>query len=167
MPPFVGWGGLYLGFLSNELGKKLYNFPNVDLFTRMGFAVRVGLGVHLELGPISAGASISVIGQIEGAFGWKNNNSRNVDRRLGDIYYDVVGIVGAMAEIYGSVNFVVITAGVHAYIAVSFGLEPTNVPKPIRIYIDGEIVATAELHIHIDLWIGSITARQTFAGGWG
>src|SRR5690606_10724426 len=124
-PPFVGWFGFYLmqskiasltlfkGYISDEYSEKHLNI------IQAGFAMRVGLGAYIDGGIYYIGASISVYGILEGAFAFKKENGLAV---LFPDHFAVLGRVGAIAELVGYVNFVIVKAAIRMSLRAEFGL---------------------------------------------
>ena len=148
-PPFVGWFGFYI--MQSQV-PELTLFGEIPLkdvnIIQAGFALRVGLGAYIEGGIFYVGASISVYGILEGTFAFKKN-----DKGLSSLFPDhfaVLGRVGAIAELVGYVNFVIIKASIYISLRAEFGLlliylservgNYSRGLQPVKVYIEGEVV---------------------------
>ena len=70
--PFLGFGGFYFGLLD---GQTSSNVPRISNGTfspviEFGFAMTIGVGKTISIGPLSGGISVSVTGALQGTLGW-------------------------------------------------------------------------------------------------
>jgi hypothetical protein len=171
VPPFVGWFGFYLrkskiASLTLFNGYITDNYSNTNLkIIQAGFAMRVGLGAYIDGGIFFIGASISVYGILEGAFAFKNSDGLT---SFFPRHFAVQGRVGAIAELVGYVNFVIIKASIYLSLQAEFGMLLVylgeTVPginsgegiQPVKIYIGGRVV------VRVSLKIGCIKISLSF-----
>lgn len=121
--PFLGSGGLRFARLdwrssyvlygpdtTTEL-RELYEKLKLDPVLEFSMALRVGIGKEINEGIFSAGVSLSVYGIFEGALAVpqvEKFDETGKPRR----YLKLTGTAGILLEIFGSVNFSVISAAV-------------------------------------------------------
>jgi hypothetical protein len=151
--PFIGFGGTYIASRDARTTTLLAG-KNCSKVLEMGLAVRVGLGRQIERGPFSAGASISVFGIFEGAFGVGP---------AGTTFVHLIGQVGAIAEVYGYVNFAIVRAAVsiRVYAEITVDVETGG---PIILAIDAGVSVRVSVVIgHIHFWHVDIEIRISFS----
>jgi hypothetical protein len=156
LEPFVGWAGIYLArYTSVELSlfgpyecliSKNNKPPKI---IQAGLALRVGIGGYIDGGIYYVGASISVYGILEGAFGFDQNTSL-----LGSLfphYFALMGRVGAIAELVGYVDFKIVKAAIHLILQVEIGLLLVylegNGLQPVPMYIAGTVSVSIDFTI--------------------
>lgn len=129
--PFIGSGGIRFGKLDwrssyvlngphstrGELIKKL----DLDPVVEMSLAMRVGLGKEYREGVFVAGITLSIYGIFEGALGQPKDPDFALTNRPAR-YIKVSGTVGLLLEIFGAVNFSLISAAVSIRVWVEVGL---------------------------------------------
>ena len=149
--PFVGWGGMYMARLKTA-ALSLFNkyqclFPpqGVTIY-QAGFAVRIGVGAYLDKGIFYVGASISVYGIMEGAFGFNNKPTDAPGKPLDSLipdHFALAGRVGAIAELIGYVDFKIVKASIHIVLRIEVGLILVLIKdyglQPVPLYIEGEV----------------------------
>lgn len=128
--PFLGSGGLRFGKLDWRSSYVL-NSPHsqngpliqrlkLDPVIEMSFAARVGIGKEYREGVFAAGITLSVYGIFEGALG------RPTDPAFPNgapcRYIKLAGTAGLLLEIFGAVNFAVVSAAVSIRMWVEVGL---------------------------------------------
>lgn len=122
--PFVGQGGVYFGKLPTEAVPQL---PAVTEHARFGPVIAVGLGVNvgvgktIEMGALSAGATVTMSGIFEGVIAPYIDAAGS----QAGLYYRVTAHVGLIGHIYGTVNFGIVQAQVDimAMASVSVTIE--------------------------------------------
>jgi hypothetical protein len=127
--PFLGSAALRFGQLSGQSGNFLlagasaaartYYRSELDLkpVYEIQMAFRVGIGKEIRQGIFSAGASLSIYGIFQGALGTINDA-----RARGHRYVKLAGAAGILLEVFGEVNFSVISAAVCIRAWVETGL---------------------------------------------
>ncbi|MBK7464714.1 MAG: hypothetical protein IPJ50_19740 [Betaproteobacteria bacterium] len=130
--PFIGSGGVRFGRLDwrssyvlnspdstrSELIRQLDLNPVIE----MSFAARVGIGKEFREGVFTAGITLSVYGIFEGAIGTPQDPrfaSTGRPRR----YLKIYGAAGILLEIFGSVNFAIVSAAVSIRVWVETGIR--------------------------------------------
>ena len=109
--PFVGAGGFYFGKLSTAAAAGTDLVPHITNGTfgpviEFGVALQVGVGKTISEGPLRAGLSLTVQGIVTGVVSWFNPT----DASLGSAqYYRIQGSVAVVGQLYGSVDFKIIS----------------------------------------------------------
>jgi hypothetical protein len=128
--PFLGSGGIRFGKLdwrssyvlntSDPLKAALIKTLRLDPVIEMSLAVRVGIGKEFREGVFAAGISLSVYGIFEGALGRPTDPlfPSTAPRR----YVKLSSRVGLLLEIFGAVNFSLISAAVSIRVWTETGL---------------------------------------------
>jgi hypothetical protein len=118
MLPFLGSASLKLGQLSGRSSqflvagassKLLERYRRLDLkpVYEIQTAFRFGFGKQIQQGILSAGASLTIYGIFQGSLG-KATKSQSAGMQ----YIKVAGAAGILLEVFGEVNFAVISAAV-------------------------------------------------------
>jgi hypothetical protein len=181
---FVGSGGFYYGITSAAATELLqfkagYGFspdPNAlmafNRTVRLGFAARVGIGRSFTIGILSAEASLTLFGGLEGAASYAHGAGL-FDPTL----YALRGYMGLMLDISATVNFAIIRASARILAYVDVGLEIQQllarrdadnqlylVQTPVLIFAD--ISLTVTVNIEIEIGCVSITIHLSFSANW-
>lgn len=153
--PFVGYGGFYFAVLNSATSTSVPavingNFKPVIEF---GFALAIGVGKTLTIGPLSAGISVSILGMLQGVLGWFNPTDTSTPKAT---YYKLQGFIGIVGKIYGTVDFVVVKANLSltVYASVTLAIECY---KPIIISM------TAGVIVEVNITILFITVHFSFS----
>lgn len=181
---FVGSGGFYYGITSAAATELLqfkagYGYspdPNALMAfkktVRLGFAARVGIGRSFTIGILSAEASLTLFGGLEGAASYANGAGL-FDPTL----YALRGYMGLMLDISATVNFAIIRASARILAYVDVGLEIQQllarrdadnqlylVQTPVLIFADISLTVTVD--IEIEIGCVSITIHLSFSASW-
>lgn len=177
---FLGAGGFYFGRTSAAASELLtfkggYGFEKPDdtellkyRALRFGFAARVGIGRSFSIGILSASASITVFGGIEGAAGYPDGGGEILSPTL----YALRGYVGVMLDIEASVDFFIIRARAKLLAYAMVGLElrrvlakdkGTHLPVKLPIVIFAEVGITVEVDVEISIGCISVTIHLSFS----
>lgn len=156
--PVTGSLGLYLAKLSGETSTQV---PRSDRgqfnpVIEFGIGLRFGIGKSLELGPLKAGFSITVMGILEGVIAKWNPymalGEESASQVQDTYFYKVTGLVGVIGNLYGYVDFCIIKAGVSLCIDVSVQFE-------VGSYLDTIFTVQAcvkvEAYLEVDLFLFS------------
>ncbi|GKS63242.1 hypothetical protein YTPLAS72_05460 [Nitrospira sp.] len=146
MLPFLGSAGLRFGQLSGVYGnllaasatektlKQLRDWE-VDRVYEVQTAFRVGLGKEMREGVFIAGASLSVYGIFQGALAPINKEAH---RDAPERYVKIAGAAGILLEVFGEVNFSLVSAAVAIRVWVEMGLI-IETRQPIVIYAEAGV----------------------------
>lgn len=130
MLPFIGSGGIRFGKLDwrssyvlngpHSTRGALIKRLDLDPVVEMSLAARVGLGKEFREGVFVAGITLSIYGIFEGALARPKDPDfpSGVPAR----YIKIAGTVGLLLEIFGAVNFSLISASVSIRVWVEVGL---------------------------------------------
>lgn len=125
--PFLGSGGIRFGkldwrssYVLNSVSEQLRRKLDLDPVIEMSFAARVGIGKEFREGVFAAGLTLSVYGIFEGALGRPRDPAfpPGAPRR----YVKLAGTAGLLLEIFGAVNFAIVSAAVSIRVWVEVGL---------------------------------------------
>lgn len=129
--PLIGSGGVRFGRLDwrssyvlnspESTRRELVRQLQLDPVIEMSFAARVGLGKEFREGVFFAGITLSVYGIFEGAIGTPRDprfDSTGCERR----YLRIYGAAGVLLEIFGAVNFAIVSAAVSIRVWVETGI---------------------------------------------
>lgn len=151
--PFIGFGGMYVASRDARTTTLLAG-KNCVRVLEMGIAVRVGLGREVQQGLLSAGASITVFGILEGAFGVTVAGGRAIH---------LIGQVGVIAEVYGYVNFAIVRASVSIRVWADITVD-IETGEPVILSIDAGVSVRVSVVIgHIHFWRVDIEIRISFS----
>ncbi len=137
--PFVGFGGFYFGKLPEAATPSLPAVPDgarFDPIIAVGVGLSVGVGKTIEMGALSAGATVTLVGILEGLFAPYIDESNT----QAGLYYHASGQVALVGHIYGAVNFGIIKAQVDilAYASMTLVLEahqPSHVVLEAAVFV--------------------------------
>ena len=157
--PVTGAGGFYIASLSSATSKIFKgNYPSILAF---GFAARLGVGKDFTSGPLKAGISVTFFGIIEGAVGYLVSGSTEIFTEPDAL--SLKGQFGIIGQIYGSVDFKIISASVNVTLQGSIGIElllEQGVGGSILLYIEASV--TLSLRLSINLGFFSIHISLSF-----
>lgn len=143
--PFVGFGGFYFGLLSGETSGRVPQVTNgrFSPVVEAGIGLSLGVGKTIEKGIFSAGASVTLVGIVEGVIGWFEPSETSV---RSDRYYWVQGTVALAGQIFGRIDFGIISVDVElsAYAQVSFTIEAY---EPIYVALQVNVTARASIKV--------------------
>jgi hypothetical protein len=180
---FLGSGGFYYGRTS-AAATDLLNFDSGYGFTRpdasqlarfralrFGFALRIGIGRSFSIGILSAEASLTIFGGLEGAAAYPDGGGS----MLAPALYALRGFVGLMLDIRAEVNFAIIKARARIVAYVMVGLELRRVLAKrngthhlvkLPTVLFAEVGLTVEVEVRISIGCVSITIRLSFSAKW-
>gem|GEM_PF-1507749 len=159
--PFVGSGGFYFGVLSAETAdtvpsSDIGDFSPVIVF---GVGLRVGIGKEINKGILKAGISIVVQGLLEGTFA--QFNYYDVAKKDADVtYYYILGKISIVGHVYGSVDFLIISAEVDLKVFVSARVVFESY-EPILISFSAGVSVSIKVRINLGLF--KITIGMSFS----
>jgi hypothetical protein len=188
MAIFLGSGGFYYGRTSAAASELLsfeggydgyFKLPagNTTLNSiralRLGFAARVGLGRSFTIGILSAEASVTVFGGLEGAAGYRDGQSL-----FNPTIYSLRGYMGLMVDISAKVDFPIIRATARILIYAEVGIEIRRVVAsrntagtdlclltlPVVLFAEVGIDISVSVEIHVGCV--SITIHLSFSAKW-
>ena len=153
--PFLGYGGFYFAVLNGETSTRLPAIDNgrFDPSIEFGFALSVGVGKTISIGPLSAGVSVTVAGMVQGAIAWFNPADASTPKA---VYYWLQGTVALTGHVYGIVDFFVIKATLDLMVFASITLT-------IECYQPILISMTAGVQVKLSLKILFITLHFSFS----
>jgi hypothetical protein len=160
--PFLGMGGFYFGYLSGATAtglpavkKGVFN-PVIEA----GLALSVGVGKTIDEGILKAGLSLTAVGIFQGILATYTANPDTVYSGQVDHYYKFQGTLALVGQIYGEVNFAIISASfnITAYISVTLIIE-----SYMAIPINFEAGVSVSLSVKINLGLFKITIHLGFS----
>lgn len=143
--PFTGLGGFYFAKLSAATATGVPSITNgrFDPVIRLGVAISIGLGKSFELGILSGGISISVIGIVEGVFARFEPQDQTLPT---DTYFALQGMVAIVGRVFGKVDFKVIQAAVDITARASITLRVGSY-QPVFIALDAGVSVSVSVTI--------------------
>jgi hypothetical protein len=183
---FLGSGGFYYGITAASASDLLtftggygYYAPDSIVLNsirtlRLGFAARVGIGRSFTIGILSAEASITLFGGIEGAAGYRPGEKDLFNPTL----WALKGYVGLMIDISATVSFAIIQASARILAYADVGLEIRRVlvrktpagadhylvTLPVVIFAEIGITVGVDVQIHIGCV--SVSIHLSFSTTW-
>jgi LysM repeat protein len=153
--PFLGYGGFYFAVLNGETSTRLPAIDNgrFDPSIEFGFALSVGVGKTISIGPLSAGVSVTVAGMVQGAIAWFSPDDASTPKA---VYYWLQGTVALTGHVYGTVDFFVIKASLDLMVFASITLT-------IECYQPILISMTAGVRVTLSIKILFITLHFSFS----
>jgi len=172
MLPFLGSGGFYFGMLSAQTAQTVPaatngNFSPVIVF---GVGLRVGIGKEINKGILKAGLSIVVQGTLEGTYAQFNYYENTPAQRNDPTYFYILGKIAIVGHVYGSVNFLIISADVDLKVFVGTRIVFESY-EPILISFSAGVSVSVKVRINLGLFrisIGlsfSTTIEESFIVG--
>ena len=144
--PFIGKGGIYVGRLNGQTS-TLLPVPGLKTVAVVGFGLSVGLGKEFEKGIFRFGISISLYGILEGALGYKEGNVKLLEPDA----YCVLGRVGIIAQLFGTVDFGVCKVSVTIIIEVGLPFRIRNLGNGYEFSVPG---IEANVSVSVEVVIG-------------
>jgi hypothetical protein len=160
--PFTGAGGFYFGVLSNATAKRLPPPPLCGSFSPVivaGLGLRIGLGKDINKGILKAGLSLTVTGIVEGMLAFYNDDKRNPQYDSA-VYYYLSGQVSIVGQLYGEINFAIISARLDVLIKIGVTFQMAAL-DPLVFGFFAEI--RVSLTIKINLGIFNISISLAFS----
>ncbi|MEP7340692.1 MAG: LysM peptidoglycan-binding domain-containing protein, partial [Acidobacteriota bacterium] len=152
--PFIGYGGFYFALLDGATSTSVPQISNGSFspVIEFGFALSVGVGKTITIGPLSAGVSVTVVGILQGVFAWFHPSDASTEKAL---YYWLQGTIAVVGNIYATVDFVVVKANLSLTVYASITLT-IEAYKPIIIHMQ------AGVEVKISVKILFITLHFSF-----
>lgn len=159
--PVTGAGGFYIASLSSATSNIFVGtYPSILAF---GFAARLGVGKDFTAGPLKAGISVTFFGIIEGAAGYLSSGATEIFSKPDAL--SLKGQFGLIGEIYGSIDFKIISASVNVTLSASIGIELMWEPHfpqsghdgSILIYVEASVKLSVKVSINLGLFSISIS----------
>jgi LysM repeat protein len=143
--PFVGYGGFYFALLDGQTSKRVPQITNGQWHPviEFGLGLSLGVGKTIDEGIFSAGASVTLIGIVQGVVAWFEPTDTSTSS---DVYYWIQGTVALAGQIFGKVDFAIISVDVQisAYASVTFTIECY---EPIFVALVAEVEVEASIKI--------------------
>ncbi|EXU63791.1 hypothetical protein Z951_34290 [Streptomyces sp. PRh5] len=119
---FNGRGGIYFGLLSGATSRRVPAITNGTFspVIELGVGLSIGVGRTFERGPLKAGMYVNLVVIVEGALAWFHPDDGSQDT---DLFYWCRGTVGIVGQLYGSVDFKIISVELHLEIAAMATVE--------------------------------------------
>lgn len=151
--PILGSAGFYFGKLSSASNKNLPQTTKGTFNPAIVFGVglQFGFGKSIEAGILRAGFSITVFGIIEGTIAaWHPYQEQlpppGGSDLQGDYYFKMMGTVGLIGKLYGTIDFAIIKADVNVLVQVylqityeSFRAIPITVAAHVSVKVSVKI----------------------------
>jgi LysM repeat protein len=165
--PAMGSGGFYFGKLSSATTKKVPQTTNGDFnpVIVFGIGMQVGVGYSVHYGVLNAGFSLTIFGILEGIIATyhpyqgqlSESNSTEVQTSY---YYWLQGTMGIIGQLYGSIDFGIISANVNITLKIyaQATLEAYN-KMPLSVVASVDVKVSAK----VDLGIFSFTVHFSFS----
>lgn len=143
--PFVGFGGFYFGYLTGETSDRVPVVDNGSFkpVLEFGIGLSIGVGKTIEKGLLSAGATVTVEGILEGVLAWFNPDNKALEREM---FYHIEGTVGIVGHVYGKVDFAIIKASVDLLAQALVSLEVESY-EPIHIELQVDVAAKVKVKV--------------------
>ena len=159
--PFTGAGGFYFAVLSSATSKRVPTTVcgSFSPVIEAGIGLRVGLGKDINKGILKAGLSVTMMGIVEGTLAFYNANDQNPlydDAR----YYYISGQVAVVGQIYGEINFAIISARLDILIKIGVTLVAEAL-EAIRFGFFAQV--SVSLTVKINLGIFKIEISLSFS----
>ncbi|KOP68375.1 hypothetical protein AMS62_26335 [Bacillus sp. FJAT-18019] len=154
--PYTGGGGFYIGKLSEQASSRR-NIPrNSTSVTEFGIGMRLGVGKTIEQGIFKAGLNLTIMGIVEGVIATKPGG---FVLSSDDKNYWLKGVLGVAGELYGEVDFSVVTAAVRFDVkAPAEVIFETNQDTPVKVSVD----VSAEAEIKVDFKVAKGKVKKSF-----
>jgi LysM repeat protein len=143
--PFVGYGGFYFALLDGQTSKRVPQITNGQFspVIEFGLALSLGVGKTIEEGILSAGASVTVIGIVTGVVGWFEPSGSDVHS---DRYYWVQGTVALSGQVFGKVDFAIVSVEFQITVQASITLT-IEAYRPIHVALLASVSVRASIKI--------------------
>ena len=145
--PFVGAGGFYIGRLTAADGATNL-VPAITNGTfgpviEFGVALALGVGKTIDEGPLSAGVSVTVEGILQGVVAWFNPTDTS---QPSDQYYRIDGSLAIVGQLYGTVDFKVISISISLVATVTASVEiEAYAPIVLGLSVSVEVEASIKI----------------------
>jgi hypothetical protein len=161
--PVTGAGGFYIASLSSATAPQIFK-GDYNSILAFGFAAQLGIGKSFTMGPLSAGISVVFFGIIEGAAGYKNASADEIFKMPDALMLQ--GQFGIIGQLYGKLDFKIVTASVNITLSASIGIVMTYEPLygndgSILLYIEAEVDVSVEVSINLGLFSISVSFSFT------
>ncbi len=162
--PVTGGGGVYFGKLSGATSTvtPVTTLGTFDPVIAFGIGFQLGLGYSFTAGPLSAGFSLTAVAMIEGVIAsW---HPYLPPAQLGnsvqhDYYFKLIGTVGLIGLLYGSVDFAIVRASLSINITLTLTIAYESFQS---ITISADVSVSVALTVRIDLGLFSISFDLSF-----
>jgi hypothetical protein len=172
--PVMGAGGFYFAKLSNATASRVPPGTSVPVTTKgefnpiiaFGFGARIGLGKSVSMGILEAGFALTAFGIVQGVLAkWhpypqSNSGGGGKGELQGQYYFQLTGSFGIIGRLYGSVDFVIVSARLDININIYVQISYTSY-KPIVLSAVASVDVT--LTISINLGLFSIDIHFSFS----
>jgi hypothetical protein len=159
--PVTGSGGFYVAKLSSATSDVFQG--DYDTILAFGLAARLGLGKDLVYGPLKAGVSVTFFGIIEGAAGWDVAGSGDALALFSaPKALSLKGELGIIGELYGAIDFKIITASVSVRLVGAIGVQimvEEGRGGDILLYVRASVEVSAKASINLGLFKISISFK--------
>lgn len=108
---FIGRGGIYFGILDGDTSSSVPRITNGNFspVIELGVGLAVGVGREISVGVLSGGAYVQIEVIFQGVLAWFHPTSSGAAPAT---YYRVQGVVAIHGKVYGTVDFVIVSASV-------------------------------------------------------
>jgi hypothetical protein len=168
---YAGAGGFYYAKLDGLDPAELPHInPSKGIFspvTEIGIGFQIGVSKSFSSGPLSASASVMLLGIFQGVFAKYTQYSDGAT----DEFYSVDATLGVVGHLSGEINFVIITASLD--VTVSFEVDLTLVAHKqsvatVTVSVDVELTVSINcglftIHIHCG-YSTTFSTQATFGG---
>ena len=166
--PVIGSAGFYFGKLSSATTNKVPDATNgaFNPVIVFGFGISVGIGKTFQLGILSGGFSLTMLGIIQGVIGkWNPNTAGDTgtsaaNQVQGAYYFWLQGTVGLQGKLYGSVNFAIIQADLNIDIKLLVSLTYESYAS---IVFTASASVSVSLSVKINLGLFKISISFAFS----
>lgn len=164
--PFIGSAGLYFAKLSGETSVKVPKAINGQFnpVIEFGIGLKFGIGKSVQLGPLKAGFSLTVIGVLEGVIAkwnpYQQGGSASPAQLQDSYFYKINGLVGIVGNLYGTVDFCIVKASINIMLEVYVQFEVGSYQDTI---FTVEASVRVEASLSVDLFLFQFTISFTFS----
>lgn len=179
--PVMGAGGFYFAKLSNATASQVPPGTSVPVTTKgefnpiiaFGFGAQIGFGKSVSMGILEAGFQLTAFGIVQGVLAkwhpYANSSSGGGGKGelQGQYYFQLTGSFGIIGRLYGSVDFVIVSARLDININIYVQISYTSY-RPIVISAVASVDVTLTISINcglfsIDIHFSfSATVKATF-----
>ncbi len=179
--PVMGSGGLYFAKLSDATKSQAPPGSSVPAaingtfnpIIAFGFGAQFGLGKSLSMGVLKAGFALTAFGIVQGVVAkWhpypgSGSGAGGTTELQGEYYFQLTGTFGLIGKLYGSLDFVIVSASldinINIYVQISYTSYQPIVLTAVA-SVDVELTVTIDLglfkiHLHFGF---SATVKATF-----
>jgi hypothetical protein len=143
--PFVGFGGFYFAYLEGATSDRVPRVTDGSFkpVLEFGLGLSLGVGKTIDKGMLSAGATLTVEGLVEGVLAWFNPDDTDRDTAL---FYAIAGTVAIEGHLYGSIDFKIVKASIDITASARVTLQ-IECYKPIHIELNVSVSARVSVKI--------------------